>query len=274
MLAARLPGLLPPLTPGEALEASMIHSLAGALPDGGLVRNRPFRAPHHSASMPALIGGGARARPGEVSLAHRGVLFLDELPEFQRSALEALRQPIESGQAVVARVHSHVTYPARFQLVAAMNPCRCGWISDAMRACSKAPKCAQDYQGRISGPLLDRIDLTVETPTVAASSLSRTPRGESSAIVAARVAKARDVQALRWGRDGATNAEADGDALDRACAPDEAGRVLLDEAAERFHFSARAYRRVLRVARTVADLEGADAVRRLHVAEAISYRAS
>jgi magnesium chelatase family protein len=272
MLAARLPGLLPPLSPGEALETSMIHSLAGELPDGGLVHRRPFRAPHHSASMPALIGGGTRARPGEVSLAHRGVLFLDELPEFQRSALEALRQPLESGQAVVARVHSHVTFPARFQLIAAMNPCRCGWISDAMRACTKAPRCAQDYQARISGPLLDRIDLTVETPAVSATALSRASPGEKSALVAARVAGARAIQQLRWGRDGATNADADSAALEREAAPDTPGQKLLDDAADRFRFSARTYHRVLRVTRTIADLDGAGAVRRIHVAEAISYR--
>ncbi|WP_316975952.1 YifB family Mg chelatase-like AAA ATPase [Shumkonia mesophila] len=278
MLAARLPGLLPPLDAAEALEVSMIHSLAGTFSEDGLVRRRPFRDPHHSASLPALIGGGQRARPGEVSLAHLGVLFLDELPEFQRAVLESLRQPLETGRATVARANAHVTYPARFQLVAAMNPCRCGYLDDPAQACARAPKCAQEYQARISGPLFDRIDLNVEVPAVSPADLALPPAAEGSAAVAARIAAARACQKARYAGNGGdgptprTNAEADGRLLERVAAPDEAGRRLLSEAAERLKLTARGYHRVLRVARTLADLDGAEGVRRLHVAEALSYR--
>jgi magnesium chelatase family protein len=275
MLASRLPGLLPPLDAAEALEVSMIHSLAGTLSDGALLRRRPFRDPHHSASLPALIGGGPRARPGEVSLAHLGVLFLDELPEFARATLDALRQPLESGRAVVARVQAHVTWPARFQLVAAMNPCRCGYLGDAALACNRAPRCAADYQGRISGPLFDRIDLHVDVPAVAAADLSLPPPAEGTREVAVRVAAARRIQAERFRGMGVairTNAEADGAALEAIAAPDAAGRALLTQAAEKMRLTARGYHRCLRVARTLADLDGGGPVTRAHIAEAVSYR--
>jgi magnesium chelatase family protein len=276
MLAARLPDLLPPMSAAEALEVSMIHSVAGQLDGGELLRRRPFRDPHHSASLVSLIGGGLRARPGEVSLAHRGVLFLDELPEFARATLEALRQPLESGRAVIARANAHVTYPARVQLVAAMNPCRCGHLADPTQGCGRAPRCGQDYQSRLSGPLLDRIDLHVDVPAVAASDLALPPPAEGTAEVAARVARARAIQRERYDGLGAagvgSNAEADGAVLDAVAEPDADGRALLAKAAERLKLSARGWHRVLRVARTLADLEASAAVRRTHVAEALSYR--
>ncbi|MEJ0040854.1 MAG: YifB family Mg chelatase-like AAA ATPase [Rhizomicrobium sp.] len=273
MLAQRLPGLLPPLDAREALELSMVQSLAGELPGGAISRVRPFRNPHHSASMAALTGGGLRVKPGEVSLAHLGVLFLDELPEFQRGALDSLRQPVETGEAVVARANAHVRFPARFQLIAAMNPCRCGHLSDPAQACGKAPKCAADYQSRISGPLFDRIDVHVEVASVSAADLTLPPPAEGSADVARRVARARDVQRARYaGRNLRTNAEAEGEILDQVAMPEPPGQRLLTEAAEAMKLTARGYHRVLRVARTVADLAGAERVGRPHVAEALSYR--
>ncbi len=273
MLAQRLPGLLPPLDPAEALETSMIHSLAGRLLDGKLKRRRPFRDPHHSASLASLVGGGARAKPGEVSLSHLGVLFLDELPEFQRATLEALRQPMESGRVSVARANAHVTYPARVQLVAAMNPCPCGHLDDAALACGRAPKCAQDYQARISGPLFDRIDLHIDVPAVSASDLTLPPPAEGSAQVAARVAKARAIQSARYRPHGIrTNAECDGELLERIAPIDEPSRKLLTQAIDKFRLSARGFHRVLRVARTLADLEGGGPVKQIHVAEALTYR--
>jgi magnesium chelatase family protein len=277
MLAARLAGLLPPLEPAEALELGMIQSVAGGLRGGGLLRERPFRDPHHSASLPALVGGGLRIQPGEISLAHCGVLFLDELPEFNRAALEALRQPLETGRISVARANSHVTYPARVQLVAAMNPCRCGYLSEPGRACGRAPRCALDYQSRLSGPLLDRIDLFIDVPSVSPADLALPPPAESSAEIATRVAAARTRQRERYGRLPQdrrirTNAEADGALLDEVATPEPAGIALLTRAAERLRLSARSYHRVLRVARTLADLDTVPVVARNHVAEALSYR--
>ena len=272
MLAACLPGILPPLTPREALEISMVHSLAGTLPEGGLVQGRPFRNPHHSASLPALVGGGVKVKPGEISLAHHGVLFLDELPEFARPTLESLRQPLESGQAVIARANHHVTYPARFQLIAAMNPCRCGHLGDPALACTKAPRCAGDYQAKISGPLLDRIDLQVDVPAVSIGDLAAPGnQSERSSAVAGRIAAARAYQRDRQG--DRLNAYLTTAELDDIAAPDAGGKALLGQAAEQMKLSARGYHRVLRVARTVADLKGrCAALERGHIAEALAYR--
>ncbi len=273
MLAAALPGILPPLTNVEALEVAMIESLSGALKDGRISQLRPFRSPHHSASMAALVGGGSRARPGEVSLAHLGVLFLDELPEFQRHVLDALRQPIERGEVEVARAARHVTYPARVQLVAAMNPCRCGHLDDPALACSRAPRCAQEYQARISGPMLDRIDLFVDVRALTAAELALPAPAERSADVARRVLAARQLQMERY-RDKAarSNAEAEGKWLETPEMIGDDARALLTKAADKLRLSARAWTRVLRVARSIADLQAAPRIERTHVAEALAFR--
>ena len=253
--------------------------MAGEIEGGALTDRRPFRAPHHSASMPALVGGGLRARPGEVSLAHHGVLFLDEMPEFQPQALDALRQPLESGEVAIARANHRVTYPARFMLIAAMNPCRCGRASEPGFACKRGAnaRCAADYQGRLSGPLIDRIDLHIEVPAVTAADLILPPAAEGSREVAERVARARAMQAERYAAAGLpqvrTNAAAHGPLLEDVARPDSGGLALLRDAADAMRLSARGYHRVLRVARTLADLDGADKVGRVHLAEALSYRA-
>ncbi|MFQ5622165.1 MAG: YifB family Mg chelatase-like AAA ATPase [Paracoccaceae bacterium] len=274
MLAARLPGILPPLSAREALETSMIHSLAGLLDEGGISRARPFRAPHHTSSMAAIVGGGRGARPGEISLAHHGVLFFDELPEFPRAVLETLRQPIETGDVVVARANAHVRYPCKFMFVSASNPCRCGYLSDPARACSRVPHCGADYMGRISGPLMDRFDIRIEVPPVEIADIALPPSDEGSAEVARRVAKARERQARRFqaSENHSVNADAEGDFLLEVAAPDSEGAALLNAVAERFRLSARGYHRVLRVARTIADLDASQTVRRPHVAEALAYR--
>ena len=280
MLASRLPSILPPLHPEEMLEVSMIHSLAGELMGGKLAVDRPFRAPHHSASMAALVGGGSRPKPGEVSLAHLGVLFLDELPEFTPQVLDSLRQPIETGEVVIARANHRITYPSRFQLIAAMNPCRCGGGS-AGSACKRGQRCAADYQGRISGPLLDRIDLQIEVPAVSASDLVLPAPTESSNDVRARVAGARRMQRERLAAHGIkgfgnkvprTNADCSGQLLDLIAMPDDIGLALLRQAADTLGLSARGFHRTLKVARTIADLDAEEKVGRMHVAEALSYR--
>jgi magnesium chelatase family protein len=279
MLAARLPTILPPLTPAELLEVSMIASVAGEIEGGALTNRRPFRSPHHSASMPSLVGGGLRARPGEVSLAHHGVLFLDELPEFAPQALDSLRQPLETGEVAIARASYRVTYPARFMLIAAMNPCRCGHASEAGFICKRGAnaRCAADYQGRLSGPLIDRIDLHIEVPAVTAADLILPPPTEGSREVAERVARARGCQAERYAAIGLphvrTNAMAQGPVLEDVARPDAGGLALLRDAADAMRLSARGYHRVLRVARTLADLDGEAKVGRVHLAEALSYRA-
>jgi magnesium chelatase family protein len=274
MLAARLPGILPQLSAQEALETSMIHSLAGLLSEGGISRSRPFREPHHTASMAAIVGGGKGAKPGEISLAHNGVLFMDEFPEFPRTVLETLRQPIETGEIMVARANAHVRYPCRFLLVAAANPCKCGYMSDPARACAKVPVCGEDYLGRISGPLMDRFDLRVEVPPVAYTDLDLPASGDNSATIAARVQAARARQTARFAGLQTTrvNADMEGALLEETASPDAEGRALLAKVAERFGLSARGYHRVLRVARTIADLDASAQVRLPHIAEAVSYR--
>ena len=280
MLAARLPSILPPMTPRELLAVSMIHSVAGALAGGALTDSRPFRAPHHSASMPALVGGGAGARPGEVSLAHNGVLFLDELPEFATPVLDSLRQPLETGEVLIARANHRVTYPARFQLVAAMNPCRCGLATEPGYACKRQPneRCMAQYQARLSGPLIDRIDLHIEVPAVSAADLILPPPTEGSAEIALRVAAARAIQVKRYSDLGlpniTTNAAAPAAVIETVAGVDSGGAELVRQMAEHLRLSARGFHRVLKLARTLADLDGVATVSRVHLAEALSYRPS
>ena len=276
MLAKRLPGILPPLSAREALETSMIHSVAGLLEEGGICRDRPFRDPHHTSSMAAIIGGGRLAKPGEASLAHNGVLFMDEFPEFARNVLETLRQPLETNEVMISRANAHIKYPCRFMLVAAANPCKCGYLSTPEHACARVPICGEEYLGRISGPLMDRFDLRVDVPPVAYSDLDMPASGDSSATIAARVAKAQALQNARFetSPEFRSNADVEGEALKEIAAPDGEGNDLLLRAAERLRLSARGYHRVLRVARTIADLDSSETVRRPHIAEAISYRMS
>jgi magnesium chelatase family protein len=276
MLAARLPSILPPLNAAELLEVSMIHSIAGQLSGGRLSDRRPYRTPHHSATMAALVGGGLRAKPGEASLAHHGVLFLDEFPEFSPQVLDALRQPLETAECIIARANHRVSYPANIQLVAAMNPCKCGMAGEPGHSCARGPRCAADYQARISGPLMDRIDIRIDVPAVSAVDLIRPAPAEKSADIARRVAAARERQRERFEHaglgGGLTNARCSTALIEKAAEPDPGGLQLLRDAAEKLKFSARGYHRVLRVARTLADLDGKDSVGRIHLAEAISYR--
>ncbi|WP_298679535.1 YifB family Mg chelatase-like AAA ATPase [uncultured Lentibacter sp.] len=276
MLAARLPALLPPLTATEALDTSMIHSLSGLIKEGGISRQAPFREPHHTASMAAIVGGGRSAKPGEISLAHNGVLFMDEFPEFPRAVLETLRQPIETGEVVVSRANAHVRYPCRFLLIAAANPCKCGYLFDPARACARVPQCGEDYLGRISGPLMDRFDLRLEVPAVSLSELELPSAGATSEEIAGNVmrARARQVQRFEAVKDVHLNADAEGALLEEIATPDPEGRAFLLKAADRFGLTARGYHRILRVARTIADLDGAEHLRKPHIAEAVSFRAS
>jgi magnesium chelatase family protein len=270
MLAQRLPGILPPMTDDEALASAAVLSLAGQFAPSRWAM-RVFRAPHHSASAAALVGGGSVPRPGEISLAHCGVLFLDELPEFDRHVLEVLREPLESGRITISRAARQVDFPARFQLVAAMNPCPCGYSGHRTRACTCTPAAIARYQERLSGPLLDRIDLRVEVPSLAERELLDAPGGEPSATVATRVLRAHRRALSRQGR---VNARLTGADIDRLCRPSGAVRQLLHSASSRLGWSARAYHRVLKVARTIADLEGVDELGPAHVAEAIQCRRS
>ena len=270
MLASRLPSILPPLTTQEILEVSKIHSVAGLLKDGQLVTHRPYRAPHHSASTPAMVGGGLKAKPGEISLAHRGVLFLDELPEFARQTLESLRQPLETGVVSVARANSHVSYPARFQLISAMNPCRCGYLGVPGKSCSRAPRCAEEYQSKISGPLLDRIDLQIEVPLLSPWVLGQIKEGEDSATVLKRVLAARSFQQKR--DQTVLNAELDGTQLEQTANLSDEARQLLIQAAEKFQLSGRGFHRMIRLSRTIADMAFSDAILPEHISEALAYR--
>jgi magnesium chelatase family protein len=274
MLAKRLPTILPALAPQESLETSKVHSISGHLPRGaGLIRRRPFRAPHHTISDAGLVGGGSTPRPGELSLAHNGVLFLDELPEFKRSALEVLRQPLEEGEITIARARMSATYPSQVMLVASMNPCPCGYLGDARRQCRCTERQIRTYRSRISGPLLDRIDMHGEVPYVRWKDLSTDRCGERSSVIRERVQKARDVQARRFeGRSGWTNATMSVRRIRSFCSPDREGQSLLKAAVTTLGLSARAYHRILKVARTIADLEGSAEIAARHVSEAVGYR--
>ena len=276
MLAQRLPSILPALSPRELLEVSMIASVGGTLASGRLQARRPFRAPHHSASMPALVGGGTHARPGEVSLAHNGILFLDEIAEFPPQVLDSLRQPLESGSISIVRANHRVTYPSRVQLVAAMNPCKCGYAGTPGYQCRRrGTRCVQDYQARLSGPFLDRIDLRIHVPALAAGELLSPARAESSAIVARRVQAARDIQAQRYqalGLAARTNAAASADIAEKVAEIDAAGRKFMRDAVARLNLTARGFHRILKLGRTIADLDGVEKLGQVHLAEALAFR--
>ncbi len=277
MLAQRIAGILPPMSPREILESSIISSISGKLENGALSKTRPFRAAHHSCSMAAMVGGGIgkKVKPGEISLAHNGVLFLDELPEFPSNVIDALRQPIETGEILIARSNSHIRYQANFQLVAAMNPCKCGYLNDPYKSCAKAPKCSSDYQMRISGPIMDRFDLRIEVANIDAYNYQSVENvvAESSEEIAKRVADARAIQAKRYeGYNIKTNNRLDGELLIAYAVPVDDGVALLNEAANKFRLSMRSYNRILRVARTIADLQDSKNVYKIHIAEALNYR--
>ena len=275
MLAQRLPGILPPLSGREALDVAIIHSISGLTNKNGINKIRPFRSPHHTASVAALAGGGSRAKPGEISLAHNGILFMDEFPEFPRQALEALRQPIESGEAMIARVNAHLTYPARFQLVAAMNPCRCGYLGDESRECKQAPECGFKYQSKISGPIFDRIDIHISVPEIPAIDLTLPTPAETSADIAKRVKKTRDIQLDRFKKFNSLllcNAHMEGELLEKIAPLDDVEKSFLIEASNKLRLSARGFHRVLKVARTLADMAEHNKISKIHLAEALNYR--
>jgi len=276
MLAQRLPGILPEMSAREILECSAISSVSGLIQDGKLTSSRPFRAPHHTSSQAAMVGGGIgkKVKPGEISLAHNGVLFLDELPEFPPNVIEALRQPIENGKVLISRANSHITYPAKFQLIAAMNPCKCGYLGDNSRSCSRSPKCGLDYQNRVSGPIMDRFDLSIEVPAMDFHNLQNSQNiKETSTQIKERVKCVREIQLERYDGYGiTTNARLDGELLTLHAVPIDGSIELLNNAANKFKLSMRAYNRMLRVARTIADLEAAKNVKRIHIAEALNYR--
>ncbi len=277
LIAQAMAGILPDMTARERLEASLIHSLAGTLPDGGIMVARPYRDPHHSASMPAVIGGGQRAKPGEISLAHNGVLFLDELPEFHRTTLESLRQPLETGRAVIARVNAHVSYPANFQMVAAMNPCKCGYLLDEKLKCSRAPRCGEEYRDRLSGPLLDRVDIYLEMPALKPQELAEKTVGENSEAVKKRVEQAINFSRLRFKKFELNervkrNADLNGDDLDVAAPLSKECKLLLTRSANELNLSARGWFRTIRVARTIADMANSEDIKLHHLAESLNYR--
>ncbi|MDX1949542.1 MAG: YifB family Mg chelatase-like AAA ATPase [Rickettsiales bacterium] len=273
MIASRLAGILPELEPKEILETSMIHSIAGNIKGGNLVTKRPFRSPHHNCSMPAMIGGGTRAKPGEVSLSHNGVLFLDEFPEFPRQVLDSLRQPLEAREVSISRVNSHITYPAKFQLIGAMNPCKCGYLDDAAKACSRAPKCANEYQAKISGPLLDRFDIYIEVSQQNAHQAFNLTNGEGSKTIKSRVLKCREFQRNRYKEtDYKTNSDLQGNDIEKFCITTDEAKNILQKGAEALNLSMRGYTRVLRTARTIADMEENEIIEKPHIAEALSFR--
>ena len=281
MLAARMPTILPPMDSEEMLEISMIKSVAGLIEEGKLVKTRPFRDPHHSASMASIIGGGMRAKPGEISLAHGGVLFLDELPEFQRAVLESLRQPLETGYALIARANIHVTYPAKFQLIGAMNPCKCGYLGDPHMACSRVPKCGEDYQNKLSGPFLDRIDIHIDVPNISPHDIAHADAGDNSETILNRVAAARAIQKARIDglrdrfdipKNVRTNSDCEGGLLEHVTKLDAKTQDVMLKHSKHLHLSARAYFRILRVARTIADLSASENIQENHLLEALSYR--
>lgn len=275
MLAARMSSILPAMTPSEILECSMVASIAGEINDGNLKTIRPFRAPHHSCSMPAMVGGGANKRvmPGEISLAHNGVLFLDELPEFPRAVIDSLRQPLEEGKVNISRANYHVTYPAKFQLIAAMNPCRCGFLGDAERECNKAPRCGTDYQSKVSGPFFDRIDIYLEVNTSSISEIIHSKEAEDSQSVAKRVQMARDLQAARYADYGIkNNSELHGNLIKEFAEPIKEAKLMLNNAADKLKLSMRGYNRILKLSRSIADLAGEVEINKAHIAEALNYR--